>query len=368
MKQRLAPSQQNVKFLRHLSNLACALALAALAVNGAFADTPASQVSTQTVQAAQTYPVVPANGEGWFDVGGFCKVVDVGDLSALSPPASGVPVFVPGPADQWENYRQLAATGYNARLILTTCCRPQTDIAQLCTEAGATVLDVSRQYGKLGEVDAVTATCIDQWGRQYQDEINVACEVSGGGADGPDAQGVWAETGADVTSGCTANAFTSACTVSCGGGTQQTFDSCGNVTATTACNTQACCTPSMVTTGCSGSCGAGAGSQSVYDANNCPGSPNFTEACTVGPVANCDPGPFDCATETTAIATGYDCADGCWNATSFTFQSCVFSSLSADLCGCDSVAAAYNPPPYPIMDDTCLPSPIPGVCPPPPLP
>jgi len=242
--------QPFIKILRHLSQLTCALAIVALAVNGAFADTPASQVSVQTVQPTQSYPEVSANGEGWFDVGGFCKVVDVGDLSAMSPPATGVPVFVPGPTDQWENYRTSAPSdsNYKGRLTLTTCCRPQAGMAELCTEAGATPVAVSRQYGKLNEVDTVSATCVDQWGKTYQDQINVACS----GDNGPDGQAQWAESGADATSACTANAFTSACTVSCGGGTQTTYDSCGNVQAVAACNTQACCTTNYVKTGCSG--------------------------------------------------------------------------------------------------------------------
>lgn len=182
--------QRNVNFLRHLSKPACTLLLVALAVNGAFADTPASQVSTQTVGAAQSYPVVPANGEGWFDVGGFCKVVDVGDLSSLSPPADGIPVFVPGPADQWENYRTSAPANasYGGRLTLTTCCRPQTNIATLCAGT-ANPQPVSREYGRLGETDTVSANCVSTTLGAYTETMTLACT----GDDGPDGQATWGE-------------------------------------------------------------------------------------------------------------------------------------------------------------------------------
>lgn len=244
---RLRGLRKNVKILRHLLKAACTLVMVALAVSRGSADTPASHVSTQTVQATQTYPEVPANGEGWFDVGGFCKVVDVGSLSTFSPPASGIPVFVPGPTDQWENYRTSAPADYNGQLTLTTCCRPQTNIASLCTEAGATPVPVDRQYGKLDEVDSVSATCVDQWGKPYQDQVNVICS----GDNGPDGQAQWVKFSPDSTSSCTANAFTSACTASCGGGTSTVYDSCGNVQAVNACNTQSCCTSNWVKS-CSG--------------------------------------------------------------------------------------------------------------------
>jgi hypothetical protein len=156
------------------------------------ADTPPASVTTTTISPGQSYPEVPASGEGWFDVGGYCKVVDVGDLSALGPTAIGVPVFIPGPAAQWENYRTLAGTHYNGQLVLTTCCRPQSNIATLCTEDGATPVSVSRQYGKLGETDTVVATCNGANG-PYQDSVSLLCS----GDNGPDGQATWSESGPD---------------------------------------------------------------------------------------------------------------------------------------------------------------------------
>jgi hypothetical protein len=188
------------------------------------ADVPASTVFTRTVTQGQSYPGVDANSEGWFDVGGFCKVVDVGDLSALAPNAHGVPVFVPGPANQWENYRTLAASRYNGQLTLTTCCRPQSGIASLCTEAGATLVAVNRQYGKNGETDEVTATCTDQWGRTYTDSVAVTCT----GDNGPDGQAQWVESAGDVTSNCTADAYDTGCSAACDSSSTGTrYDSCG---------------------------------------------------------------------------------------------------------------------------------------------
>lgn len=297
--------------------------MVAIAVTGAFADTPASQVYTQTVQPTQTYPEVPANGEGWFDVGGFCKVVDLGDLSAMTPPASGVPVFVPGPADQWENYRTSAGTHYNGQLVLTTCCRPQTNITNLCTEAGATPVAVNRQYGKVGEVDTVTDTCVDQWGKQFQDQINVACQVTGGGADGPDAQGQWAESSSDTTSGCTANAYTSPCSASCPTttGTTTTYTSCGTVQSVNACSIS-CCTPSYSyacnqSTGdyvrtdnaCgTGSAIVGACSYNITTSTKSCGGFNYSDsyddgACTIS-YKQCNAGDWGCGVDAT-------CNEGC---------------------------------------------------------
>src|SRR5271165_4939175 len=88
--------------------LACSLALQ----QAGRADIPAAQVRTQPITAGQSYPEVAAHGEGWFDVGGFCKVVDVGDLSWTNPAANAVPVFIPAPADQWENWRSAAPGQY----------------------------------------------------------------------------------------------------------------------------------------------------------------------------------------------------------------------------------------------------------------
>ncbi len=299
--------QRNVKILRHLLKVACALVMVAIAVEGAFADTPASQVSVQTVQPTQSYPEVPANGEGWFDVGGFCKVVDVGDLSAISPAASGIPVFVPGPTDQWENYRTSAPSdsNYAGKLTLTTCCRPQADITPLCTEAGATPIEVSREYGKLGETDTVTATCLDQWGKTYQDAVGVTCS----GDDGPDGQGQWVKAGPDTTGACTPDAFTSACTAQCGGGTQQTYDSCGNPQGgPTECNTQACCTPSY-----SYAC---EGSAYVRTDNSCGTGSATVGTCTLSTQTttySCSPSYSDSYPEGGCTYSYYQCSNLGWD-------------------------------------------------------
>ncbi len=237
----------NVKILRHSLKAACALAMVALAVSRGYADTPASQVYTQTVQPTQTYPEVPANGEGWFDVGGFCKVVDVGDLSAMTPPASGVPVFVPGPADQWENYRTSAPVNasYAGRLTLTTCCRPQASVGTLCADT-ANPIPVSREYGKLGEIDQPSAVCTDIRGETFTDTLSVACKgdpSSHTDPTGPDGQAAW-----DISNeSCTDSPWTSACNATCSGGTAAsgtatTYDSCGRPQSVQAC-TISCCTP-----------------------------------------------------------------------------------------------------------------------------
>jgi len=197
-----------------------------------WADTPSSSVTTTSVNAgtgsSSDWPEVPANGEGWFDVGGFCKVVDVGNLNNLSASDRGVPVWVDG-GIQWQRYRNNAGTHFNGDVTLTTCGRPKTNIANLCTAAGATPVPVSRQYGKLGETDTVSAVCTDQWGEQYTDIVSVTVAVVG--MDGPDGQAQWQAVGSDSTGGCTADAYDTGCSAACGSTSTGTrFDSCGNPT------------------------------------------------------------------------------------------------------------------------------------------
>lgn len=220
--------------------------MVAIAVNRGQADTPASQVDTQTVQPGQAYPDVAANGEGWFDVGGFCKVVDVGDLSSMSATATSVPVFLPGPTtpDQWENYRSSssATDGYGGRVTLTTCCRPQDNAGTLCAD-GTNPTAVSRAYGKLGETDQVTLTCTDSHGLPYTDTLALTCQ----GDNGPDGQASWSVTAESEV--CSPDAWTTDCNATCQGGgaaasgTTTTYDSCGHVQSTNACSIT-CCTPS----------------------------------------------------------------------------------------------------------------------------
>ncbi|GEM_PF-3793342 len=252
------------------------IALIAMAATSARADVPASSVFTRTVAQGQSYPGVDAHSEGWFDVGGFCKVVDVGDLSTLAPNAHGVPVFVPGPPQQWENYRTLAAPNYKGQLTLTTCCRPQNNIASLCTEAGATLVSVDRQYGKNGETDEVTATCTDQWGRTYTDSVAVTCT----GDNGPDGQAQWVEAAGDVTSNCTPNAYDTGCSAACDSTSTGTrYDSCGNPTGYT-CSGPPCPPPPPPSGGSTGPTG------SSYCA---PGT--VVSQCTIWPAYQCNAHP-----------------------------------------------------------------------------
>ncbi len=341
------PQGLPVKILRQSLKVACALAIVALAVSRGYADTPASQVYQQTVQPTQTYPEVAANGEGWFDVGGFCKVVDVGDLSSVTPPASGVPVFVPGPTDQWENYRTSAPTsaGYDGRLTLTTCCRPQSNFANLCTEAGATPVSVSRQYGKLGETDVVRATCVDEWGKQYTDSVSVTCQ----GDDGPNGQAQWAEVGGDSTSNCTPNANITygGCSASCGGGNlyETVQNSCGVVTAQgyigPSCNTQSCC--NYVKSGCNGP------NEILTDTNGvCPekqGNGGCTlevvgyGSCSVN-VLNPNSQPPGCGTGTSCLSTcgrypGDPCGGYTWNSWGTHSGTCTTTATDPGYCADD---------------------------------
>jgi len=250
-----------------------------------FADTPAGQVTTQTVAPGQAYPDLAAHSTGWFDVGGFCKVVDVADLTWSTPRASGIPIFIPGPADQWENWRSSAtnpASRYNGQVTVTTCCRPQAAIATLCARA-TNPTSVSRQYGKLGEIDLVAVTCQGTDG-QYTESASFACA----GDNGPDGQASWSQSGA-LSDVCAPNAqqLLGACTApgNCGTGTQSVtaLNSCGVVTSVTSqsCNTGiSCCTPAADS--CSGTCGGGTGVDSC--GNMCANSTVCGPECTAFPI------------------------------------------------------------------------------------
>jgi len=198
----------------------------------ASAETPASAVTTTPVVpgagAASLWPEVSAGGEGWFNIGGYCKVVDVSSLTNLSGTDRGAPVWIDGGA-QWEDYRTNAGSKFSGDVVLTSCCPPLAAVpgANLCTEAGAAVKTVSRAYGKNGEVDTVTATCVDQWGDTYTDSINVQCA----GSDAPDGTAQWVVAGSDTPSGCTSGAYDTGCYAACDSYSSGTrYDSCGNPT------------------------------------------------------------------------------------------------------------------------------------------
>jgi hypothetical protein len=111
----------------------CAITLSVVAVaeiwgGAAFGDTPASQVSTQTVGAAQAFQIVPKNGEAWFDTGGFCKIVDVGDVTVLGPDNNGKAVdgtfvAVPETPEQWVRIPIVPATYSDHYPATVTDCK-----------------------------------------------------------------------------------------------------------------------------------------------------------------------------------------------------------------------------------------------------
>jgi len=228
-----------------------------------------------TVNPGQPYPGVAVNDTGWFDVGGYCKVVDVGDLSTLAPNAHGVPVFVPGPPGQWDNFRANAASNYQGQMTLTTCCRPQKGIATLCTEAGATPVSVDREYGKNGETDVVTRTCIDQWNQPYTDSVSVTCS----GDNGPNGQAQWVESTGDVTSNCTPDAYDTGCSAACDSTSTGTrYDSCGNPSGYTCAGPP--CPPPPPPTGGGGPTGA----------NYCAPGTTISK-CSIWPAYQCNAYP-----------------------------------------------------------------------------
>lgn len=233
--------------------VAAVIVFLCVTVSPALADRAASTVMTQVIAPQQSFPMVGAKSESWFDVGGFCKVVSVG---ALPPPARGVPVFIPGSPDEWRNWRAQAPRNYGGQVVSTTCCRPQADIATLCAGT-ATPLPVSRQYGRLGETDTLSATCAGPYG-PYVETVSVSCA----GDNGPDGQASWQAGG--VADTCTPNAQAryGRCSSEGVGGwgtrTVTIYNSCGQVQSTA---NQSCYTPPPCQSNgsCSGKCGGGRG-------------------------------------------------------------------------------------------------------------
>lgn len=287
-----------------LAVLALATIAVSLPASRVLADLPpTSVVTTEVITPGQKYSFVNVNSEGWFDVGGFCKVVDVGDLSFMNPPGKGIPVFITGPADQWENWRTRApnSPAYHGQVTSTTCCRPQSNITTLCA-SGSNPTAVGRQYGRLGETDTVAVSCAGPYG-EYTESVTLTCT----GDNGPDGQATWTAGGdSDV---CAPNAQTNFGTCSTAGvggwGTQSVtvLDSCGQVQSSSSqsCYVQPPCTPNWQATACN----MATGERTFYDTNNCPGDNSYTlgppaSGCSLASADECvtfiptDPGPCAC--------------------------------------------------------------------------
>jgi hypothetical protein len=194
------------------------------------------------------------------------------------------------------------------------CCRPKA--IQMCQVGGAVPQTVTLPYTILGQQQQPVMECTDQWGDPYKDTQTWVCDETGSGVT---ADGQWAEQGTDAYQ-CAPSAYTTGCTVSCGGGTQTTYDSCGNVQAVTACSTQACCTPSY-----SKSCNT---TTAIYTDTTCgTGSYSVSGGCSA---YSCQVGGASCdaGSRQTIIGTCpecniyYDCGSSwsSWGDTSGTAQ------------------------------------------------
>lgn len=206
----------------------------------------------------------------WNDGGkGQCRVV---------ANKTSLPLAVPlGSRSEWQSFRDplpwpagphAGTTSPNHFLDSsagqTVCCRPQS--VTLCQGAPGGTVAMSLPYTAESDSRTLTATCVDQWNKTYTDSQTWQCGHSGSGAA---ADGAWSEVGGDSYV-CSPNAFTSACSATCGGGgstatgTQTTYDSCGKVQSVTSCTISCCTTNYQAATGaCSGSCGGGSGTQTV---------------------------------------------------------------------------------------------------------
>jgi hypothetical protein len=218
----------------------------------------------QSPAANNGFVDLPAGSSGFIDPAGFgyCRHVTNGNSLQEAVPIST--------AAEWKSFRAAHPPGVTEAI----CCRPQT--VTLCQGAPGGTVARSLSYMPAGQQVSPTATCIDSWGSTYSDSQAWTCGTDGIAA--PDTDGQW--SGGAHTYVCAPNAHTTACTASCGGGTQTTYNSCGDVQAVTACNTQACCTPNASYTvgGCSASCGGGY--QTVTWYNSCGQvSSQYNQSC-----------------------------------------------------------------------------------------
>lgn len=217
-------------------------------------------------------------------------------------------------AAEWQSYRSGQSNGQTPPGISeTVCCRPQT--VTLCQGAAGGTVTESLPYTVLGQIQQPVATCTDQWGATYTDSQSWSCgSTIPANPNSVMADGQWNQSGGDSLS-CTPNAFTSGCSASCGGGSQTTYDSCGNVQAVNACNTQSCCTPNG---SCSGACGGGSGTDNCGNpcVNNSPCAPyevGYSD-CILFQCSNCGDGQpcWTCGPGCNDPGTvGEDTWDGC---------------------------------------------------------
>ena len=224
---------------------------------------PQSPISTDGIDAPG-FVRVPATGQG--GLGGFVDVPAYGACRFVTVGEAGVggEALALQSVTNWLRWRTHMPPGDTQEV----CCRAQT--VTMCQGAAGGTVAMTLPYSVLGQTQQPVAQCTDQWGKPYEDTQTWVCGQTGSGVM---ADGNWQKQGGDGYT-CAPNAYVGGCTASCGGGTQTTYDSCGNVQAVTACNTQACCTTDYVKS-CSGA------TATYTDLGTChSGSFTVPEGCT----------------------------------------------------------------------------------------
>ncbi|PKU21388.1 hypothetical protein [Telmatospirillum siberiense] len=315
---RLEISHQKRALRHHLIVLAALLI--AMFSTSVHADDDSAPVSS-TITNGVRYPAIAGGSSAWFDFSQICRVISV---ASGSP---SIPVFIPGSQQQWTSWLAAISNGsYQGRVGVQACCRPNSAISlSRCGGAEGSVT----QYGHLGDTATTNVACPS--GQTDKVTYTCATDSSANGASWQD------------TTECLSNASIGSCSVTCGGGTQAVYDSCGNQTGTQTCNTQTCCTANASVGACSASCGSG--TQAVYDScGNQTGTQNCSDysgcgyawliswgsctACT--PNASVGSCSVTCGGGTQAVY------DSCGNQTGT--QSCNTQACAAPIngqCGCD---------------------------------
>lgn len=312
------------------------LAFSAPASATIYPSAPQSPQSSDGVDGSSPYGFARSVADGQW---GF---VDVPAYSSCRYVTTGTKEDIPlGAASTWAGWVTTVSHRQGDQEVV--CCRPQAPASSdFCQTYGGTPGGLSpsslpytpsQAVGGVSTTSVtVTTTCTDFAG-QYQDTVTYNCGATGSGlSSDPTVDGLWKKSGADSAT-CTPNASLGACSVSCGGGTQTIYDSCGNATGSQSCNTQACCTTNYQVTAtgaCTSSlgCGGNPGTQSVTytDFGTCnSGSYTTSQGCTTG--ACCQPNWVKSCNTTTATYTD---ANNCPGSTPYT----VANGCTAYYCGC----------------------------------
>jgi len=250
-------------------------------------------VCASAAAVAEVIPSAPQSGADGVDGAGFVRVPP-GEAGFVDPQELGFCRYVSNsgayedaiPAtfsDEWQSYRQNPPDGISE----VVCCRPQNvSPSDFCAYGGTPVIpSPTLPYSIVSGAVTVSATCAqtctDDRGASYDcsypDAVTYSCGQTGSGVM---ADGAWNAAGQTET--CGGSYHTSACSVSCGGGTQEIYDGCGRAVASQSCNPQTCPPPNPFGGECAAtatSCAGGQACESLYAMPGTDATCGFSQAC-----------------------------------------------------------------------------------------